>query len=48
MNTRDMTDFAIDGELDCYDALKKAGGVEKGMRYVDLNRLPQERPVDIE
>lgn len=38
MNSRDMEDFAIDGEQRCYDALERSGGGEKGMRYVTLNR----------
>lgn len=38
MNSRDMEDFAIDGEQRCYEALERQGGGEKGMRYVTLNR----------
>jgi hypothetical protein len=38
MNTRDMEDFAIDGDPICYATLEAHGGGEKGMRYVTLNR----------
>lgn len=38
MNTRDMTDRAIEGEAACYYALREAGGGEHGMKYVDANR----------
>lgn len=38
MNTLDMEDCAIDGDDFCYAALEAAGGGEKGMRYVTLNR----------
>lgn len=38
LNTRDMTERAIDGEDACHTALEKLGGGEAGMRHVDLNR----------
>lgn len=41
MNTRDMEEKAIsaDSLYDiCYETLKKMGGAEKGLRYVELNR----------
>ena len=38
MNTRDMEDFAIDGDDQCLCELAKVGGGEKGLRYVILNR----------
>lgn len=37
-NTRDMEQFAIEGDDRCYEALRAAGGGEKGMRYVDMTR----------
>ncbi len=37
-NTRDMKDFAVDGNEDCLEQLALAGGGEKGLRYVILNR----------
>ena len=37
-NTRDMEDFAIDGDDFCLRELAKLGGGEKGLRYVILNR----------
>ena len=36
-NTRDMGDFAIDGERECFYQLAKVGGGEKGLNYVILN-----------
>lgn len=41
-NTRDMEDFAIDGDLECFYQLVKGGIItdcwgEKGLRYVVLN-----------
>ena len=41
-NTRDMEDFAIDGDRECFYQLVKSGvihdcGGEKGIRYVVLN-----------
>ena len=33
-----MEDRAIDGDSTCYEALRQAGGGERGMRYVNLNR----------
>ncbi len=37
MNTRDMEDFAVDGDRECFFQLAKLGGGEKGLRYVTLN-----------
>jgi hypothetical protein len=37
MNTRDMEDFAIDGDRECFFQLAKLGGGEKGLKYVILN-----------
>lgn len=37
-NTRDMTDFAIEGDDACYQEITLKGGGESGMRYIDLNR----------
>jgi len=37
MNTRDMEDFAIDGDLSCFFQLAKLGGGEKGLKYVIAN-----------
>ncbi len=37
MNTRDMEDFAIDGDRECFFQLATGGGGEKGLRYVVLN-----------
>jgi len=49
MSTQDMTDFAIDGDNECYRALEKAGGGERGMDYVDSQRKKmQDGPVDDE
>lgn len=38
MNSRDMTDFAIEGNDACFAALEKQGWGENGERYVRLNR----------
>lgn len=38
MNTRDMTDRAIDGNETCFEALAKQGWGESGERYVRLNK----------
>ncbi len=38
-NTRDMEDFAEDGDHECFFQLAKLGGGEKGLRYVILNHL---------
>jgi hypothetical protein len=38
MNSRDMTDFAIEGNDRCFIALEKQGWGESGERYVRLNR----------
>lgn len=38
MNTRDMEDFAIDGDGLCLRELARLGGGEKGLRYIILNR----------
>lgn len=37
MNTRDMEDFAVDGDRECFFQLAKLGGGEKGLKYVILN-----------
>jgi hypothetical protein len=37
MNTRDMEDFAIEGERECFYQLAKKGGGEKGLKYVIAN-----------
>lgn len=37
-NTRDITDFAIDGDEVCYEQIKLKNGGEDGMRYIDLNK----------
>ena len=42
-NTRDMEDFAIDGEEDCLEQLAKLDGGEKGLKYVILNRARKQR-----
>ena len=36
-NTRDMEDFAISGDRECFYQLAKIGGGEKGLRYVINN-----------
>lgn len=36
-NTRDMTDFAIAGDLECLRQIALASGGESGLRYVVLN-----------
>ncbi len=46
-NTRDMEDFAIDGDRECFFRLAESAvvhdcGGEKGMRYVVLNALHNE------
>ncbi len=38
MNTRDMEDFAEDGDDGCFYQLAKEGGGEKGLQYVINNR----------
>lgn len=38
-NSRDMEDFAIDGEDECLKQLVLLGGGEKGLRHVVLNKL---------
>ena len=38
MNTRDMEDFAEDGDNECFYQLAKIGGGEKGLQYVINNR----------
>ena len=38
-NTRDMTDKAIFNDDICYEELRKLGGGEQGMRYVNINRM---------
>lgn len=37
-NTRDMTDFAIDGDETCFENLAAIGWGESGERYVRLNK----------
>lgn len=36
-NTRDMEDFAEDGNRECFYQLAKSGGGEKGLQYVINN-----------
>lgn len=38
MNSRDLTDFAIDGDETCFENLAKIGWGESGERYVRLNK----------
>lgn len=38
MNTRDMTDRAIEGDETCFESLAKMGWGESGERYVRLNK----------
>lgn len=38
MNSRDMTDYAIEGNDTCFFALERQGWGESGERYVRLNR----------
>lgn len=38
MNTRDMSDRAIDGDETCFENLAKIGWGESGERYVRLNK----------
>lgn len=38
MNSRDMTDFAIDGDETCFDNLAQIGWGESGESYVRLNK----------
>lgn len=46
MNSRDMEDAAIhdvgsERSQRCYEALKAIGGGEKGLMYVELNRMDE-------
>ena len=38
VNTRDMEDFAISNDLECFFQLAKLGGGEKGLKYIIANR----------
>ena len=38
MNTRDMEQYAIDGNTRCFDTLDKLGGGERGIDRVDSLR----------
>ena len=47
-NTRDMEDWAVEGDMRCYQALAAAGGGERGMRRVDQLRADRRRGVILE
>ena len=42
-NTRDMEDFAEDGDRECFFQLARLGGGEKGLKYVIMNIVKIER-----
>ncbi len=43
-NTRDMTDFAIEGDEDCLKQIALCDGGEAGLRYIILNRYLKLNP----
>ena len=47
MNTRDMEDFAIDGNRECFFQLARMGGGEKGLRYVIANIETKKRAATV-